>query len=84
MIQLQAINNILSSKNIEPYIRANITREYLLDYGEEFEFILNHYFKYNKVPDDATFLAEFPDFNIIEVIEPVDFIIDNLKESYLY
>ena len=84
MIQLQAINNILSSKNIEPYIRSNITREYLLDYGEEFEFILNHYFKYNKVPDDATFLAEFPDFNIIEVIEPVDFIIDNLKESYLY
>ena len=84
MIQLQAINNILNSNNIEDYLNANIEKRHLLGYESEFEYIVDHFNKYGKVPDLATFLTKFPDTEIIDVLEPTEYIIHNLKEDYLY
>lgn len=84
MVQLQAINNILATKDIEPYIQANITVDYFGEYSNEYKFMLDHYNKFGKVPDDATFFASFPDVNVVQVLEPVEYIIENLKEYYLY
>lgn len=84
MIQLQAINNILSANNLEAYLGANININHFYEYADEYTYILSHFNKYNKVPDLATFLVHFTDFDVVEVLEPVSYIIENLKEEYLY
>lgn len=84
MIQLQAINNILNNNNIEKYLNANIEAKHLMGYEQEFQYIVDHYNQYNKVPDLVTYLSKFPDTDMIEVLEPTEYIINNLKEDYLY
>ena len=84
MVQLQAINNILNNNNIEEYIEKGVLSKHFIDYQSEYNFILDHFNKYNKVPDLATFLVQFDDFEVIEVLEPTEFIIGNLFEEYLY
>lgn len=84
MIQLQALNNILDNKNIEKYLIEDITVDYFGAYQDEFNFIYQHYRAYGKVPDWETFMGKFPDFDVVEVLEPINYIIYNLKENYLF
>ena len=84
MIQLQVINDILHNNNLMDYLGQNIEAKYFMEYGKEFNFITNYYDKYNKVPELKTFLNEFPNFEVIEVMEPVNYLSYNLKEEYLY
>lgn len=84
MIQLQAINNILDTKNIEKYLIEDITADYFGAYKDEFDFIYQHYRAYNTVPDWETFIGRFPDFDVVQVLEPINYIIYNLKENYLF
>ena len=84
MVQLQALNDMLNNNNIDQYIAQGITKKYFTEYYDEFNFIVNHYNTYNKVPDWETFLAKFNDFEVVEVLEPVKYIIYNLKEEYLF
>lgn len=84
MIQIQAINDILNNNNLEKYLIEGITVDYFNQYENEYKFILKHYRAYNKVPDWETFMGRFSDFEVVEVLEPVKYIIYNLKEEYLY
>lgn len=84
MIQLQAINNILDTKNIEKYLIEDITADYFGAYKDEFDFIYQHYRAYNTVPDWETFMGKFPDFDVMQVLEPINYIIYHLKEDYLF
>lgn len=84
MIQLQAINNILDTKNIEKYLIEDITADYFGAYKDEFDFIYQHYRAYNTVPDWETFIGRFPDFDVMQVLEPINYIIYHLKEDYLF
>ncbi len=84
MIQLQALNSILDKNNLDSYILAGITKEYFSNYEEEFNFIYNHHRQYNKVPDLATFLSRFRDFEVTEVLESTKFLVYRLKEEYLF
>ena len=51
MVQLQALNDMLNNNNIDQYIAQGITKKYFSEYYDEFNFIVNHYNTYNKVPD---------------------------------
>ena len=84
MVQLQALNNMLNNDNIDEYIGQGITEDYFSNYKDEFNFIFNHYKRYNKVPDWQTFLSRFSDFDMVDVLEPIKYLIYNLKEEYLY
>ncbi len=84
MIQLQAINAILNSNDIMSYRSAGIDKDYFNEYHDEYMFIMEHYKKYDKVPDWATFMGKFPDFQAVDVLEPTAFIISDLKEEYLF
>ena len=84
MIQLQAINNILENNNIEKYLIEGITVDYFGDYKDEFNFIYQHYRAYNKVPDLETFQGKYPNFDYVQVTDPLKYIIYNLKEEYLF
>jgi replicative DNA helicase len=58
--------------------------EHFVGYEKEFNFIQNHKDKYGNVPDKATFLAEFPDFDLVEVNESDRYLVDTIREEHLY
>lgn len=80
----QVINKILESGNIDFIKNYALTQEHFLGYEDEFEFIVNHYEKYNKAPDKITFLDEFSDFNIFKVEETDQYLYDSLFELDFY
>jgi len=79
LTQMQIINLILSSHDFSPVIDNGITAEYFPDLKKEFNFINKHYATYGQVPDQATFLKNFPEFEILQVNESKDYL---LKELY--
>lgn len=84
MKELQVINDILTNSNLNEYLAEGITSEYFEEHKEEFDFIVQHYRAYNKVPDLATFKSKYPEFELIEVFEPVKYLSYNLKEDYVF
>lgn len=81
MIQLQVLNAILDRKDSTFISLNNITEEFFSDYKQEFEFINNHIQKYGACPDKETFLASFPNFDLIRVDEPNDYLVDELFDD---
>jgi len=84
MVQLQIISLILTSKSISIVTENNLTKDYFTEYAEEFEYILDHYNTYKKVPDVQTFLSEFNDIELFEVNEPERYLVDKIREEYLF
>jgi replicative DNA helicase len=84
MIELQCINNILAENNIETYLEEGINEDFFPSYIKEWNYILDHYNKYGKVPDQATFLATFTEFDLIDVLEPPKYLLENLREDYVF
>lgn len=81
IIQCQALNKLLDTGNGALLTSNNLTAEFFSDYPQEYEFIKQHLDKYGKVPDKATFLAKFPSFDVVEVQEPENYILDELYED---
>lgn len=81
MIQCQVLNKILDSRDTSFLIINNIGLEFFSDYKEEFSFIKEHVDNYGNVPDKATFLSKFPDFDVVEVLETDSYLIDALYED---
>ena len=81
LTQLQVLNLCLSSKDISIITDKGLTYEYFPNYKEEFNFIYNHYKQYNQVPDLATFLKVFPNFEVIDVHESRDYLLEELYKE---
>lgn len=84
MITLQILNKVLQTGDIQLITKNALTEEYFVGYEPEFNFIIDHFNKYGKVPDKATFLDKFNDFNLIEVAETDKYLLDTLYEEHLY
>ena len=84
MIQLQWLSKILQDKSLDIIERNYISYDYFYEYAEEFKFVQDHVREYGNVPDKATFLAKFPDIELVEVTETERYLVDTLKEEYLY
>lgn len=80
--QLMFINKLLSTKNYDLVALNSIDESYFSQYKAEFTFIKNHYTQYHTVPDTLTFVNVFPDFDITEVTEPDNYILDELRNTY--
>ena len=78
LVQLQMLNLILSSKNFRLILDNGLTVDYFPNFRNEFNFIYNHFKTYNQVPDLETFIKVFPDFEVLQVDESVDYIIEEL------
>lgn len=81
MIQLQVLNKILSDKDASIITLNNLTEEYFSNYTQEFKFIKNHLDIYGNIPDSETFLDKFPNFDIIKVTEPLNFLLEELMKD---
>jgi replicative DNA helicase len=86
VVEIQIISKVIESGDYS-FIENNlITSEYFEGSGfeDEFNFIQEHYEKYKNVPDKFTFLQKFPDFEITQVTESDQYLLDTLREQYLF
>ena len=81
IVQLQLLNKILDSSDSTLISLNNLTEEFFSDYPQEFHFIKDHIDKYGNCPDKETFLSKFPDFDVIQVNETTDYLIDELFDD---
>ena len=81
MIQEQVLNKIIQEKDASIITLNNLTDTYFSDYKDEFWFIKNHLTKYSVIPDMETFLSAFPDFQVITVNEPVNYLLEELMKD---
>ena len=81
MVQLQVLNSIINKKDSSLLLLNNLTEEYFSDYPNEFGFIQRHLNEYGQIPDLASFLDKFPDFEVIEVTEPTSYLLTELYKD---
>lgn len=84
MIQLQVLNKVLQDKSLSLLNNNGITSEYFSDYSPEYEFIINHFKEYGNVPDDETVLEHFPGFELLNILESDQYLVDKIREEHLY
>ena len=84
MIQLQVLNKVLQDKSLALLNNNGITSEYFSDYGPEYEFTIDHFKEYGNVPDDETILEQFPGFELLNILESDQYLIDKIREEHLY
>ena len=80
--QLQILNKILQTKDMSLIILNNLTEDYFFGYQAEFKYIKNHYDLYNTVPDRLSFVNVFNDFDIIDVTEPDNYLLEQLYKDF--
>lgn len=90
MIQLQVLSKVIASHDYSIIENNLLTKEYFFGYEDVFEFIETHYKQYGNVPDKATVLSQFldkngnPTFDVVEVTESDNYLVDSIREQYLY
>ncbi len=84
MVDKQILNKILQTKDYSIIEENFLTVDYFPDCTDEYKFISDHYDKYGEVPDRATFLGEFPDFDEFEVTDSNEYLLDAVKEEKLF
>lgn len=84
MVSLQIISKILATKDISILEDNLLTKEYFVGYENEYDFLVEHTKEYGSVPDTATFLSKFPDIELVEVHESDKYLLDTIREEYLY
>ena len=83
MVALQILSKVLATKDTSIIDNNNLTEDYFVEYQDEYNFIINHKKEYGTVPDEATFLSKF-DVDLVEVTETDRYLIDTIREEYLY
>lgn len=84
MVEYQFINFMLQNKSISIMQRNRIASDFFLACKDQVEYLLEHYKDYGIVPDEHTFLAEFPDWEIFTVSEPEKYLVDTMREQRLF
>ena len=78
------ISKILDLRDTSMLSEQGLHTEMFLNTQAEINFILAHESKYRCVPDHATFVAEFPDFELYSSNEDIRFISEKIKDNFLY
>lgn len=84
MISLQILNKILATKDYSIISDNELTSEHFVGFENEFNTIKEHFQQYGNVPDTATFLSKFPEFELLEVTESDRYLVDTINEELLY
>lgn len=84
MVELQIINKILKDKSDSLLSLNEVNSDYFNQYKEEYNFIMEHKEHYGNIPDLETFLAKFPEFDVLQVMESDEYLINTFREEHLY
>lgn len=83
MVALQILSKVLATKDTSIIENNNLTEDYFVEYEDEYNYIMQHKKEYGTVPDEPTFLSKF-DVDLVEVTETDRYLIDTIREEYLY
>ena len=79
-IELLVISRLLTTeKDEEIDALCEFDESFYVIYTQQIKFILEHKTKYGVIPDVFTFQAEFPKITIVKVTEPLNYLIEGLK-----
>lgn len=81
MIQNQLLNYVLDTKDSSIITENGLDVSFFCDYTNEYNYIKNHLNQYGKVPDKATFLGEFSDFDVLQVDEPPAYLVSEIYKD---
>ena len=84
LVQLQIISKIIQTQNADILDEYTLTSDMFVGYQDELEYITEHIEKYGNVPDEVTFLGQFPEFDLQEVNESDKYLVNTIREEYLY
>ena len=85
MVQLQILNKILLSKDFSIIRNNDITVDFFdPPYDTYFRYINEHYEQYGNVPDKETFLSKFNEFDLVQVTESDNALVDLLFEEHTF
>lgn len=84
MVALQIISKILQTQDMSIIEDNQLTNDMFVEYIDEIDYITNHYKEYGNVPDKLSFLSKFQDFDIVDVQESDSYLVDTIREEYLY
>lgn len=87
-IEVLVISKILTCEDDDDTLSTLLSYSpdlYFSAYKREIEFIHDQHTNYNIIPSAFNFLAQFPDFNIVQVTEPLEYLTAKLQDyrSYL-
>ncbi len=72
---------MIANNDTSLLVGNNLDEDYFSDYKEEFKFIKEHFNTYGRLPDLATFVSKFPDFDVLQVDEPNNYLVDELVKD---
>lgn len=81
---LQILSKVILSNDYSLIANNFLTKDYFIQFEDEFEFITAHFQKYGNVPDKTTFLSKFPDFEIVDVTESDNYLLETIREEHLF
>ena len=84
MVALQILSKILATQDLSIVEDNLLSQEYFVGYESEYDFLVQHKKEYGNVPDKATFLAKFPDIDLVDVTESDRYLVDTIREEHLY
>ena len=82
MIELQVLNYLLNEKDTSLIILNGLTEKFFPNYVKEWNYIKEHFDKYGNIPDKESFLNSFPDFDLREVGETPQYLVEELYKEY--
>ena len=81
MIEEQIINYILDTKDSSLIVLNRLDESFFPGNKSEWNYILNHFNTYGNIPDKESFLNVFPNFDLIHVTEPIQYLIDEIYKE---
>lgn len=84
MIQLQILNKVIADKDLAILDANGIDHQYFSEYGEEYQFILEHRQRYGNIPDDESMIEKFNGFQLLDVQESELYLVEKLREEHMY
>ena len=76
------INYCLDTKDSSIIIMNRLDESFFPNCKAEWNYITTHFNKYGNIPDKETFLASFPEFELMHVSEPIQYLIDELYKEH--
>lgn len=84
MVTQQLLSKVIVEKNTSILDNNGLSVDFFPEYEEEYNYIRAHIEQFGNVPDEATFLAKFPQFTVLDVQESDHYLIQTIEEEHLY
>lgn len=82
IIEVQILSKVLKTKKLGVLDKIDVNK--FDNFKTEAKYIKKFYSKYNKVPDQETFISKFEDFEILDVKESDSFLLESFHENQTF